>query len=105
MTADIDDDQIFDIRNYAKDYRYDVGQARQLALSQGYQYIAWNGSIQDADTHETIYYPPAGFWRPDTLPFIGWKSGYSYYGRSLWLLGDKTVLFAVIPLRSDSSSP
>jgi hypothetical protein len=99
MTTEVRDDQIFDIRNYADDIRFDPGQARRLALSQHYEYVAWNGCIHNASTDETIFYPPAGFYTPSSLPFIGWKSGYSYSGKSLWLLGDKKVGFAVIPFR------
>ena len=99
MTIAVRDDEIFDIRNYPRDYLYQRRHALQMACKQGYKYIAWNGAIHVSKTDETVFYPPAGFWTPDSLPFIGWKTGYSYSGTSRWLQCDKKVGFAVIPLR------
>ncbi len=99
MTIVIIDDQIFDIRNFERDYEYYRQPTRKMALDRGYPYIAWNGSIVDAETDQEVFYPPAGFWIPSTLPFIGWKKGYAYQGVSLWLKCDKKTGFKVIPLR------
>jgi hypothetical protein len=98
MTTILTDQMIFDIRNYANDIDYDLHRARGVARNLGYEYLSWNGAILIVDTDETIFYPPAGFWDVSTLPFVGWKSGYSYSGTNLWLLGDKKVGFKVIPL-------
>jgi hypothetical protein len=99
MATILTDQMIFDIRNYANDIDYDLHRARQVARNLGYEYLSWNGAILIVDTDETIFYPPAGFWDVSTLTFVGWKSGYSYSGTNLWLLGDKKVGFKVIPLK------
>jgi hypothetical protein len=98
MTIEVSDDNIFDCRNRARVVE-DRDEALRLAAQLGYKFFAWNGTIVSTATDAEVFWPPAGFWIRSSLPFVGWKTGYSYKGTNRWLLCDETVGFAVIPLR------
>jgi len=79
----VTNDQIYDRR--AIGGRLEVNAER--AKEQGKPFLLFNGVVYDARTLEEVFFPPFGFWIPETLPFIGWKAGYEYSGTHEWLLG------------------
>lgn len=96
----VTDADIFDIRNFENDMRFVRDDALKFAREGGYAYIAWNGCIYDASTDTIVFWPTAGFYIRESLPFENWTSGYHYAGRNLWLQGDRKVVFARIPFKS-----
>jgi hypothetical protein len=100
MNTVITDADIFDIRNYQGSGQLNRDTAGRIAAQDGYVYMVWNGAIEAVATGERIFYPRHGFWEVSSLPFVGWKTGYSYAGKSAWLNGRNPANgFARIPLR------
>lgn len=95
----ITDDQIFDFRNFRDTSRFNRSDALAMASNRGFPYFAWNGCIYDVKTDTELFWPTAGFFTRESLPFENWKVGYSYAGKNRWLQGAQDCGFETIPLK------
>lgn len=97
-TTDLDDSDIFDVRNFRDFLSISRRTARREAISRGYGFYAWtDGCVYEASTGDVVFRPKG---EVNDEKFSGWLRGYRYGGRSNWLKGCLRRGFELIPLRA-----